>query len=79
MDRRNSEKVEQTGLFVRLNVENYEHDTLVDGLSHCPHEGTSLRYREEDKGFGLRYDKLENCLLNIIAEFPIDGYGIQEG
>lgn len=57
-------------------MENYEYDILVDGLSYCFYEGISFRYREEDKGFGLRYDKLENCLLNIIVEFLIDGYGI---
>lgn len=54
-------------------------DTPVDSLGHCLHEGASLKHREEDTDFDLRYDKLETCLLNLIAESLIDGYGIQEG
>lgn len=34
-------------------------DTPVDGLGHCLHEGSSLRCVEDDKDFGLRYNKLE--------------------
>lgn len=51
--------------------------TPVDGFGCCLHEGASLKYREED--FDWRYDKLETCLLNIITEYLIDGYGIQGG
>lgn len=53
-------------------------DMLPNHLGHYLLEDTSLRYGEEDKDFGLRYNKLESCLLNIITESPIEWYGIQE-
>lgn len=53
-------------------------DTPGDSLDHCLHEGASLKHREEVMDFDLRYDKLEICLWNIIAESLIDAYGNQE-
>lgn len=50
----------------------------IDSLGHCLHEGASLKHREEDKDFDLRYDKLKTCLLNIMAASLVEGYGIQE-
>lgn len=75
VDGMHSKQVKQTCLLVRQNVEG-EGD---DGLGHCLHEGANLKCREEDMDFDLRYDKLETCILHIIAESLIDGYGIQEG
>lgn len=53
-------------------------DALTDGLGHCLGEGASFKYGEEDKEFGLRYDKLESYLLNIIVPATVDGHGIQD-
>lgn len=55
-----------------------EVDTPADSLGHCLHEGASLKHREKEMDFDLRYDKLETCLLNIISASLVDGYGIQE-